>query len=151
MSKMSTAVIIVLVAAGGGWLWYSSSSVPMNIQPSQQAQQEQGQEQVATSTPVQATPATPPEETSAVAAPVKRPPGYTMAQVQTHNSASTCWSVIDGNVYDLTAWIGRHPGGKEAIVSMCGKDASAAFHDQHGTKRKEMELLATMRLDILAQ
>jgi cytochrome b involved in lipid metabolism len=56
---------------------------------------------------------------------------YTIAQVAQHASATSCWSAIDGNVYDLTQWIGRHPGGKARILSLCGKDGTAIFHGEH--------------------
>src|SRR3989344_9036706 len=56
---------------------------------------------------------------------------YTIVQVATHKDASSCWTVIDSNVYDLTKWIPQHPGGEKAILGLCGKDGSAAFHGQH--------------------
>lgn len=61
--------------------------------------------------------------------------GYTLAQVKQHASASSCWSAVDGKVYDLTRWIGRHPGGQKRIVQMCGQDGTAAFRGEHGTER----------------
>ena len=39
-------------------------------------------------------------------------------------------------MYDLTKWIGRHPGGRARIVAMCGKDGSATFHGEHGKERE---------------
>lgn len=133
----------MLIAAGCGWWWYTSSApIPENGQVSQEVMQEAGQTSasvVATTTP--STPATPAQQVS----------GYTMADVQGHNSASSCWSVVDGQVYNLTAWIGRHPGGAEAIEGICGKDGSAAFHGQHGMNRKEVQILETMRLGALAR
>ena len=68
--------------------------------------------------------------------------GYTLAQVATHNSVSSCWSTVNGKVYDLTSWIGRHPGGQQAILSICGKDGSAAFNDQHSGQRRPANELA---------
>ncbi len=58
--------------------------------------------------------------------------GYTLADVAKHSSQSSCWSAINGNVYDLTRWINQHPGGPDAILSICGTDGSAAFNAQHG-------------------
>ncbi len=57
---------------------------------------------------------------------------YTLDDVVLHNSESDCWTVINGNVYDLTEWINNHPGGSSAIISLCGKDGSSAFNAQHG-------------------
>jgi cytochrome b involved in lipid metabolism len=68
-------------------------------------------------------------------------PSYTLAQVATHSSASSCWSIIQNNVYDLTSWINQHPGGAKAILSICGKDGTSAFEKQHGGQaRPENEL-----------
>lgn len=52
---------------------------------------------------------------------------YTKDDVAKHNSASDCWFVIDGGVYDVTSFIEKHPGGK-VITMACGKDASLFFH-----------------------
>ena len=57
--------------------------------------------------------------------------GYTMEKVRANNSEASCWSVIDGNVYDLTQWIASHPGGKGNILSLCGKNGTAEFASKH--------------------
>lgn len=58
---------------------------------------------------------------------------YTAADVAAHDDADSCWSIIDGKVYDLTQWIAKHPGGERGILSLCGVDGSAAFNGQHGS------------------
>ena len=62
--------------------------------------------------------------------------GYTMADVKKANSRTKCWSAIDGNVYDLTAWISAHPGGASAITFLCGIDGSNAYRAQHGNQAR---------------
>jgi hypothetical protein len=57
--------------------------------------------------------------------------GYTMEKVRANNNEVSCWSVIDGNVYDLTSWIASHPGGKGNILSLCGKNGTAEFASKH--------------------
>lgn len=57
--------------------------------------------------------------------------GYTMEKVRANNSEASCWSVIDGNVYDLTRWIASHPGGRGNILSLCGKNGTAEFAAKH--------------------
>lgn len=64
------------------------------------------------------------------------------ALVATHNTATNCWSIVNGNVYNLTAWINAHKGGSGVIVSMCGIDATAAFNAQHGNQREPKSKLA---------
>lgn len=59
------------------------------------------------------------------------PAGYTMAMVSENDDASSCWSAINGNVYDLTEWINSHPGGSSNILSLCGTDGSSSFNARH--------------------
>ena len=68
--------------------------------------------------------------------------GISMAEVQKHNSASDCWSVINGQVYDLTSYVGSHPGGASLIEAICGMDGTASFVGQHGSASMPNEVLA---------
>lgn len=54
------------------------------------------------------------------------------AEVEKHNSASDCWTIIDGNVYDITPYVPRHPGGDE-ILRACGGDGSTLFNQRQTT------------------
>jgi predicted heme/steroid binding protein len=76
---------------------------------------------------------------------------FTMAEVKKHNSASSCYAVVQGAVYDLTNWIGRHPGGEEAILSLCGTDGTFAFENQHGGERRPESELASHKIGVLAK
>lgn len=73
-----------------------------------------------------------------------------MADVKKHASASSCWTVVNGNVYDLTRWINRHPGGRARILAMCGKDATKAFRAEHGTQKRPNSILAGYKLGTLS-
>lgn len=58
----------------------------------------------------------------------------TVKEVEKHNSEDDCWTIIRGNVYDLTSFIARHPGGDE-IERACGEDATTLFEtrtDENG-------------------
>jgi hypothetical protein len=72
--------------------------------------------------------------------------GYTMAQVKANNSSRSCWSAIDGYVYDLTNWINSHPGGSGAILFLCGTDGSNAFKAQHENQTRPAVRLDAYRL-----
>lgn len=74
---------------------------------------------------------------------------YTLAQVSAHTDGNNCWTAINGDVYDLTAWIAAHPGGEGAILSICGKDGSSAFNGQHGGRGKPEQILATFKIGTL--
>jgi cytochrome b involved in lipid metabolism len=64
-----------------------------------------------------------------------------MEKVKANASATSCWTVIKGNVYNLTDWINQHPGGSSSIKSLCGVDGSSAFAAQHqGQSKPESRL-----------
>ena len=78
--------------------------------------------------------------------PTKTQSGYTMAQVAQRNSQSACWVVIDGMVYDLTEWIRSHPGGRGAILSLCGTDGTSSFNAQHAGRASVASVLGGYKL-----
>ena len=67
----------------------------------------------------------------------------TLAEIQQHASASSCWSAVSGKVYDLTKWISNHPGGPNRILGMCGKDGTGAFQAQHGAADPAVGILGS--------
>jgi hypothetical protein len=80
---------------------------------------------------VSAKPAPTPAATASPTPEVTTASAYTMAKVKENNSATSCWSVINGKVYDLTKWINSHPGGSSAIKGLCGIDGTSSFTAQH--------------------
>jgi hypothetical protein len=62
--------------------------------------------------------------------------GITKAEVAAKNTTSNCWTIIGNKVYDLTAWVSRHPGGSSSIASLCGIDGTSRFRNQHGSSGK---------------
>ncbi len=92
----------------------------------------------ATPTPTPTVTATPTPTVSATPTPTPTPvvTGYTMAQVRANNTAKSCWTAIDGYVYNLTNWISAHPGGSGAILFLCGTDGTNAFKAQHENQTK---------------
>ena len=57
---------------------------------------------------------------------------YTPAQVAKHDSPDDTWVSVDGAVYDITHWIGKHPGGSIPLRQYAGRDMSDAFRAYHG-------------------
>ena len=76
---------------------------------------------------------------------------YTMEKVKANATAASCWAVISGNVYDLTKWIGSHPGGEGAITSLCGTDGTSAFLGMHTGQSKPQSRLSGYLLGPLAK
>ena len=69
-----------------------------------------------------------------------------LALVSKHSTASDCWTIVNGNVYNVTAWIAPHKGGSGPIIAMCGIDASAAYSGTHGTASKPASTLNTFKV-----
>ncbi len=142
-----TSVIVIVVA---GWLIigmpHSSAPEPV-VQPNTITTEESSDEVSTTPsaiTPIKTTTTTKPQPSvTPVVSPTPATTSYTTAQVSAHATTQSCWSIIDGKVYDLTAWINQHPGGANAIKRLCGVDGTENFNDQHGGQsRPERELAA---------
>lgn len=56
----------------------------------------------------------------------------TMVELAKHNKSSDCWLLINGKLYNVTNYIGSHPGGANEIIKFCGVDATAAFQTKDG-------------------
>ena len=94
---------------------------------------------------------TPSKSSSLSASPTSSVRDYTAAQVSTHNSGSSCWSIINGDVYDLTNWISQHPGGAAAIQALCGIDGTQSFNNQHEGSAKVTRQLSQFYIGRLKQ
>lgn len=118
----------------------------------QEASENTASENTATGAKITPTTQTPSSSTSTTTKDSTPTPGiYTSAQVASHATESDCWSIVDGNVYDLTSWVSRHPGGSRAIVGMCGIDASSNFSRQHSRSSAAKASLALLKIGVLAK
>lgn len=99
----------------------------------------------ATSTPVKIPKVTGTEK------PTEKASGISSTEVAGHSSRTSCWSIINGNVYDLTSWIPKHPGGEEAILKICGKDGSSKFNGKHGKDASKIAVLSGFKIGSVPQ
>jgi hypothetical protein len=102
-------------------------------------------------TPAAVAPAATPTPSPTPTAEVTTQAGYTMAKVKQNNSAASCWSIISGNVYDLTKWISSHPGGRSAITGICGRDGTSSFNGHPRVQGNPTATLASYLLGPLAK
>jgi len=51
---------------------------------------------------------------------------YTWDDVRQHDLASDKWIVINDDVYNITEWAKRHPGGYRVISHYAGQDATVS-------------------------
>lgn len=52
---------------------------------------------------------------------------YTLAEVAGHGKEDDCWMAIEGQVYDIAAYLPDHPSEPDLILPWCGKDATQAW------------------------
>ena len=55
---------------------------------------------------------------------------YTWEEITLHDKKSSCWVVIHGKVYDLTAFVPKHPGG-DIIMDGAGGDCTPMWESYH--------------------
>jgi cytochrome b involved in lipid metabolism len=55
----------------------------------------------------------------------------TWQELAKHNTEESAWIAVHGKVYDITAWLDRHPGGKEHLLLAAGREATWAFESYH--------------------
>lgn len=150
------SLVVALLIVGGVYLAGRTATQPVPVTES--ALTEVSQAPVSTSTDAVDTHVTPvspaasspaPTPTPAPAPTTPQPGVYSSAVVAQHASSASCWTSINGKVYDVTGWIHQHPGGAAAILSMCGTDGSAAFNGQHGGQRRPASELASFVIGTL--
>ena len=126
-------VLVVLTGHSGASAVWSGRVMPEGS----------GTEITSESTPSAATPASTPAATA------PSDSVYSLAQVAEHGSATSCWTAINGSVFDLTPFIAKHPGGAGAITQLCGRDGTSAFTAQHGGQRDPERELASLKIGSL--
>jgi len=59
------------------------------------------------------------------------PPTYTITEVAKHNAVHDCFIAVNGKVYDITSYFGKHPAGDKIMLPHCGKETSRIFASIH--------------------
>jgi L-lactate dehydrogenase (cytochrome) len=60
------------------------------------------------------------------------------SELAQHASAASCWVALHGKVYDLTSFLGAHPGGAALLLDVAGRDGTAAFSAAHGARGTDL-------------
>ncbi|KAG5839306.1 cytochrome b5 [Anguilla anguilla] len=64
---------------------------------------------------------------------------YTLEEISQHNMSKDTWLIVHDKVYDITSFLGEHPGGEEVLLEQAGLDATESFEDVgHSTDAREM-------------
>ncbi|KAK3082930.1 hypothetical protein FSP39_009282 [Pinctada imbricata] len=59
---------------------------------------------------------------------------FTREEISKHDRQGDKWIIIDGEVYNITHWARKHPGGSKVISHYAGQDATDAFTAFHNNK-----------------
>ncbi|KAJ3530124.1 hypothetical protein NM208_g9468 [Fusarium decemcellulare] len=54
---------------------------------------------------------------------------FTLEDVANKSTQSSGYIAIDKNVYDITGYMSKHPGGDDILAEVLGTDATQAFHE----------------------
>ncbi|CRG86670.1 hypothetical protein PISL3812_03680 [Talaromyces islandicus] len=75
---------------------------------------------------------------------------FTLQQLAQHHTREGAWITINGNVYDVTRYLDDHPGGRDLLLEVAGKDATEEFDyvDHSDDAREKLE---TLRIGTLSE
>lgn len=73
---------------------------------------------------------------------------YSHEYVAKHTTPGDCWTIINGNVYNVTPLAKTHSGGPESILDTCGKDGSSIFNGRHGEETFPQTELETFKIGV---
>eukprot|EP01130_Rhizamoeba_saxonica_P017108 TRINITY_DN8141_c0_g1_i1.p1 TRINITY_DN8141_c0_g1~~TRINITY_DN8141_c0_g1_i1.p1 ORF type:complete len:141 (-),score=28.58 TRINITY_DN8141_c0_g1_i1:28-450(-) len=59
------------------------------------------------------------------------PRPVTVSELSLHNKIDDCWIALQGQVFDITQFLPYHPGGKDIIVEVAGKDVTEYYNYYH--------------------
>lgn len=76
---------------------------------------------------------------------------FSLSEVQKHASTSDCYTTVNGKVYNVTAFFGRHPGWDPNLSRVCGIDATDIFTNQHGWQQKPENILKSFYIGELSR
>ncbi len=62
---------------------------------------------------------------------------FTREEVSLHNTEESCWLIVRSDVYDVTAFLRKHPAGADSILRHAGTDATTDF-DFHSRSAQKM-------------
>jgi L-lactate dehydrogenase (cytochrome) len=74
----------------------------------------------------------------------------TRAELAQHSSRNSAWVAVNGDVFDVTNFVLRHPGGSAVILGHAGRDASDVFNSSHAPHVRANERMGNLLIGHLA-
>lgn len=53
-------------------------------------------------------------------------PSFTRDEVSQHRTRDDCWIIVRGEVYNVTSWLDKHPGGAKLLLNHAGEDVTVS-------------------------
>ncbi len=60
---------------------------------------------------------------------------FDLSEISQHNSAESCWVVVEKRVYDLTRYLPQHNRYGVSLLEFCGQDATEAWNTKGEANR----------------
>lgn len=79
-------------------------------------------------------------------------PTFAQADVESHNTAKSCYVTLGSKVYDVTSFIDDHPGGGDLILEYAGRDVTEIMRDvvSHEHTEAAYEILEEYHIGFVA-
>lgn len=61
-----------------------------------------------------------------------------LEELEAANGEEKLWVAVRGNVYDLTRFLDRHPGGRDFLLVAAGKDVTSLYESMHSEKNTKV-------------
>ena len=71
----------------------------------------------------------------------------TVEELAKHNSVDDCWCSYQGEVYDMTTYLKKHPGGQKPILACAGGDMTEVYQKYHSYL--SISIIAKLKVGIL--
>ena len=80
-------------------------------------------------------------------------PSFSRSEVESHNSAKSCYVTYGSNVYDVTDFINDHPGGGDLILEYAGRDVAEIMKDvpSHEHTEAAYDILESCHIGFLSE
>lgn len=69
---------------------------------------------------------------------------YSMEKVASYSTSVKCRTIVEGKVYDITDFFGKHPGWDDKLSEICWKDWTEMFNNQHSSSEEANAQLESM-------
>ncbi|XP_064404994.1 acyl-CoA 6-desaturase-like [Halichondria panicea] len=74
---------------------------------------------------------------------------FTREEVFQHRKKDDCWIILEGEVYNVTPWLKKHPGGARVVLHYGGEDATIAWTSFHNDLNQVKKYLTAFHIGTL--